>query len=70
MPSTGADAKPSVPKVLVEGHDFFAAPRLSPDGKQLAWIAWDHPNMPWDTTSLYVGMCERCLLYTSDAADD
>jgi dipeptidyl aminopeptidase/acylaminoacyl peptidase len=33
--------------VLVEGHDFFAAPRLSPDGR-LCWLAWDHPNMPWN----------------------
>lgn len=39
---------------LAAGHDFFAYPRLSPDGKHLAWIAWDHPNMPWDTTSLYI----------------
>lgn len=40
--------------VLAGGHDFVAAPRLSPDGSQLAWVAWDHPNMPWDDTTLYV----------------
>ena len=40
--------------ILVEGPDFLAAPRLSPDGARLAWIAWDHPNMPWDATRLYV----------------
>ena len=39
--------------VLAEGHDFFAAPRWSPDGR-LAWLAWDHPNMPWDGTELFV----------------
>jgi dipeptidyl aminopeptidase/acylaminoacyl peptidase len=39
--------------VVAEGHDFFAAPRWSPDG-QLAWLAWDHPNMPWDGTTLYL----------------
>ena len=43
------------PEVLVGGHDFFSTPRLSPDGSRLAWLAWDHPNMPWDGTRLYVG---------------
>ena len=41
-------------RILVEGPDFLAAPRLSPDGARFAWIAWDHPNMPWDATRLYV----------------
>ncbi len=40
--------------MLAGGHDFVAAPRLSPDGNQLAWVAWDHPNMPWDDSMLYV----------------
>jgi dipeptidyl aminopeptidase/acylaminoacyl peptidase len=49
------DASGSSPgKVLAAGHDFFASPRLSPDGHRLAWIAWDHPNMPWVGTTLYV----------------
>ena len=39
---------------LVGGYDFFAAPRLDPDGSQLAWLSWDHPNMPWDGTELWV----------------
>lgn len=39
--------------ILVEGPDFLSSPRLSPDGKSMAWIAWDHPNMPWDATRLY-----------------
>jgi dipeptidyl aminopeptidase/acylaminoacyl peptidase len=41
-------------RILIDGHDFFSSPRLSPDGRRLAWIAWDHPNMPWDGTRLWV----------------
>eukprot|EP00435_Cladocopium_sp_Y103_P024166 s2336_g5.t3 len=39
-------------EVLVEGHDFYAAPKLSPDGTQLAFLSWCHPSMPWDSTQL------------------
>lgn len=42
------------PRVLVEGPDFLAAPRLSPDGTRLAWLEWDHPEMPWDSTRLRI----------------
>jgi dipeptidyl aminopeptidase/acylaminoacyl peptidase len=44
--------------VLVSGHDFFSSPRLSPDGKKLAWLAWDHPDMPWVSTRLYVDLLD------------
>ena len=44
--------------VLVRGPDFLAAPRLSPDGSQLAWIEWDHPNMPWDATRLRLAVLD------------
>jgi dipeptidyl aminopeptidase/acylaminoacyl peptidase len=41
-------------QVLVSGGDFYSTPRLNPDGTQLAWLAWNHPNMPWDGTELWL----------------
>eukprot|EP00558_Chaetoceros_sp_UNC1202_P004882 CAMPEP_0197246174 /NCGR_PEP_ID=MMETSP1429-20130617/10709_1 /TAXON_ID=49237 /ORGANISM="Chaetoceros sp., Strain UNC1202" /LENGTH=698 /DNA_ID=CAMNT_0042706785 /DNA_START=89 /DNA_END=2185 /DNA_ORIENTATION=- len=41
-------------KVLATGNDFYAAPRLSSDNKKLVYITWNHPNMPWDASKLYV----------------
>lgn len=40
--------------VLAEGHDFYSTPRISPAGDRLAWLTWDHPQMPWDGTDLWV----------------
>lgn len=40
---------------LVEGADFYSSPSLSPDLKRIAWIEWNHPNMSWDESSLWVG---------------
>jgi dipeptidyl aminopeptidase/acylaminoacyl peptidase len=51
MPGDGA----AEPRIVVGGRDFYAAPRVSPDGRRLAWLCWDHPCMPWDGTELWVG---------------
>ena len=40
--------------VLSKGSDFCSSPRISPDGSTLAWLTWDHPNMPWDGSFLLV----------------
>ncbi len=39
--------------VLASGHDFYSNPRLSPDGRRLAWLSWDHPRMPWQGSDLW-----------------
>ncbi len=44
--------------ILVSGNDFYAAPQVSPDGSRLAWLTWNHPNLPWDGTELWVGELE------------
>ena len=53
-PGPGSSPGPDPPRRLAGGHDFFSAPRLSPDGRRLAWVTWDHPDMPWDSTVLWV----------------
>src|SRR4051812_1964335 len=40
-------------RVIAYGHDFYAAPRISPDGATLAWLTWDHPRMPWEGSELW-----------------
>lgn len=45
-------------QVLLEGNDFYSSPRLSPDGQRLAYLTWNHPNMPWDGCELRVAAFE------------
>lgn len=52
--SIGIDAHDSG-RVLVQGNDFYSSPRISPDGTRLAWLTWNHPEMPWDGSELWTG---------------
>ena len=47
-----ASAAPARP--LISGADFYIYPRWHPDSRQIAWISWDHPHMPWDESCLWL----------------
>jgi dipeptidyl aminopeptidase/acylaminoacyl peptidase len=53
-------------EILVSGNDFYSSPRLSPDGSRLAWLTWNHPNLPWDGTELWVADVNEDGSLTSD----
>src|SRR2546425_4907460 len=52
--------------IVVSGNDFYSSPRLSPDGSRLAWLTWNHPNMPWDGTELWVGELDAAGFVTRE----
>ncbi|MGQ4419684.1 prolyl oligopeptidase family serine peptidase [Streptomyces sp. SAS_269] len=55
LDGSAADDRAAVRELVPERHRFVTGPRLSPDGRRAAWLAWDHPRMPWDGTELFVG---------------
>lgn len=70
-----AASEPGAVRELAAGSDFLAYPRPSPDGRHLAWIAWNHPRMPWDGTELRIariaddGTLERHQVLTGGATE-
>lgn len=54
LDGSAADDRTAVRELTDDRHRFVTGPQLSPDGRRVAWIAWDHPRMPWDGTELMV----------------
>jgi len=50
---------------IAAGNDFYSSPKLSPDGNRVAWTTWNHPNMPWDGSELWVAELDRAGHVTS-----
>jgi dipeptidyl aminopeptidase/acylaminoacyl peptidase len=67
LASLRLDGDETAGQVLVSGNDFYSSPRLSHDNSKLAWLSWNHPNMPWDGSELWVGsLDDNGLLTTSE----
>ncbi|WP_318215196.1 prolyl oligopeptidase family serine peptidase [Streptomyces sp. SCL15-6] len=54
LDGSAADDRGAVRELSDDRHRFVTGPRVSPDGRRAAWLAWDHPRMPWDGTELIV----------------
>ncbi|MGW3263911.1 prolyl oligopeptidase family serine peptidase [Streptomyces sp. NPDC001056] len=54
LDGSAAEDRGAVRELTEERHRFVTGPRLSPDGRRAAWLAWDHPRMPWEGTELRV----------------
>ncbi|MGA9531825.1 MAG: S9 family peptidase [Anaerolineales bacterium] len=54
LPTDGQQA----PMVIASGHDFYSNPRFNREGDRLCWLTWDHPNMPWDGSELWLAAVE------------
>ncbi|MFG3496923.1 prolyl oligopeptidase family serine peptidase [Streptomyces sp. NPDC047928] len=64
LDGSAADDRAAVRELTDDRHRFVTGPRVSPDGRQAAWIAWDHPRMPWDGTVAMVGDITRTGPFT------
>lgn len=59
-------------ETMAQGNDFYSAPRVSPNSDRICWLTWDHPNMPWDESQLWVadvdadGRAENARLVAGD----
>ena len=62
-------------ETIAQGNDFYSSPRVSPGGDRVCWLTWDHPNMPWDESVLWVadvdadGRAENARLVAGDAGE-
>lgn len=56
--------------VVAEGHDFYACPRFEPNGKNWAYLSWNHPKMPWDVCELWVGVWSETAMQCMNEAKD
>ncbi|MGW2175051.1 prolyl oligopeptidase family serine peptidase [Streptomyces sp. NPDC001705] len=54
LDGSAADDRDRLRELAGARHRFVTGPRVSPDGRRAAWLAWDHPRMPWDGTELIV----------------
>jgi dienelactone hydrolase len=52
-------------RILVSGNDFYSSPRLSPDGARICWLTWNHPNMPWDGTELWMAEVDEAGAFSN-----
>ncbi|WP_225846043.1 prolyl oligopeptidase family serine peptidase [Streptomyces sp. HPF1205] len=65
LDGSAADDRTAVRELTAATHRFVTGPRLSPDGRQAAWLAWDHPRMPWDGTELRIADVDTAGVFTS-----
>ena len=61
------DSSTKAVHTIATGADFYAYPRFSPDGKHVCWTQWDHPNMPWTSTELWIAEWQNGSVFNAKA---